>query len=127
MEYVVFRPYWNPPPSIIRGEVLPALRKDATCLARQDMEIVASGRDRPTRSAWRSSSSPTPRTSTCTARRRIDAAMQGDRTLQANLKDKLAVVVFYDTVHVNSEQVVFFVDDIYGHDRRSDAAWHTIP
>ncbi len=50
-------------------------------------------------------------------RERIDAALQGDRTLQANLKDTLAVVVFYDTVHVNSEQVVFFVDDIYGHDK----------
>ncbi len=50
-------------------------------------------------------------------RERIDAALQGDRALQANLKDKLAVVVFYDTVLVNSEQVVFFVDDIYGHDK----------
>ena len=55
-------------------------------------------------------------------RERIDAAMQGDKTLQVNLKDKLAVVVFYDTVHVNSEQTVFFVDDIYGYDKALDAA-----
>lgn len=55
-------------------------------------------------------------------RERIDAAMQGDKTMQVNLKEKLAVVVFYDTVHVNSEQTVFFVDDIYGHDKALDAA-----
>ena len=48
--------------------------------------------------------------------------MQGDSTMQVNLKEKLAVVVFYDTVHVNSEQVVFFVNDIYGHDKALDAA-----
>jgi murein L,D-transpeptidase YcbB/YkuD len=30
-------------------------------------------------------------------------------------------VLFYDTVHVNSDGVVFFVDDIYGQDRALDA------
>jgi murein L,D-transpeptidase YcbB/YkuD len=39
-----------------------------------------------------------------------------------NLKEKITVVIFYDTVHVNSENVVFFVDDIYGHDAALDAA-----
>ena len=32
------------------------------------------------------------------------------------------VVLFYDTVHVNSEGEVFFVDDIYGHDEALDTA-----
>jgi murein L,D-transpeptidase YcbB/YkuD len=32
------------------------------------------------------------------------------------------VVIFYDTVHVNSEGVVHFVSDIYGHDRALDEA-----
>ena len=41
MEHVIFRPYWNVPPSILRGETLPALRKDPAYLARNDMEIVA--------------------------------------------------------------------------------------
>ena len=31
-------------------------------------------------------------------------------------------MLFYDTVHVNSEGVVFFADDIYGHDRELDGA-----
>ncbi|MFI5008219.1 MAG: L,D-transpeptidase family protein, partial [Solirubrobacterales bacterium] len=43
MEYVVFRPYWNPPPSIIRSEIVPKARRDASYLERQNMEIVASG------------------------------------------------------------------------------------
>jgi len=40
LEYVIFRPYWNVPPGILRGEVLPATRKDPGYLARNDMEIV---------------------------------------------------------------------------------------
>ena len=48
--------------------------------------------------------------------------MQAERPTRVNLKQPLTVVLFYDTVHVNSEGVVFFVDDIYGHDRTLDAA-----
>jgi murein L,D-transpeptidase YcbB/YkuD len=48
--------------------------------------------------------------------------MQGERPLRVNLKQPLTVVLFYDTVHVNSEAVVFFVEDIYGHDRALDTA-----
>ena len=43
MEYVVFRPYWNPPPSIVRLEIVPKARGDAGYLAGQNMEIVARG------------------------------------------------------------------------------------
>ena len=39
-----------------------------------------------------------------------------------NLKQPLRVVIFYDTVHVNSEGIVHFVGDIYGHDRALDQA-----
>ena len=56
-------------------------------------------------------------------RARIEAAMQGDRRTRVNLKQPLTVVLFYDTVHVNSEAVLFFVDDIYGHDARSTPCW----
>jgi murein L,D-transpeptidase YcbB/YkuD len=48
--------------------------------------------------------------------------MQEERPTRVNLKSPLTVVLFYDTVHVNSENVVFFVDDIYGHDRALAAA-----
>ena len=40
MRYVVFRPYWNIPRSILRGEILPKLQADPGYLARQHMEIV---------------------------------------------------------------------------------------
>jgi len=43
MEYIVFRPYWNPPPSILRSEILPRARRDPGYLASEDMEIVAAG------------------------------------------------------------------------------------
>jgi L,D-transpeptidase YcbB len=55
-------------------------------------------------------------------RAHIDTAMQGERPTRVSLKDKLTVVLFYNTTHVNSEGVAFFVDDIYGHDAALDAA-----
>jgi murein L,D-transpeptidase YcbB/YkuD len=45
MKYLVFRPYWNIPPSILRNETLPAARLDPEYLAAQEMEIVAGDRD----------------------------------------------------------------------------------
>jgi L,D-transpeptidase YcbB len=45
MAYVVLRPYWNPPPSVIRTEIVPHARRDPSYLARQEMEIVASGEE----------------------------------------------------------------------------------
>jgi murein L,D-transpeptidase YcbB/YkuD len=41
MTEVIFRPYWNVPLSIARGEILPALARDPSYLRRHDMEIVA--------------------------------------------------------------------------------------
>jgi L,D-transpeptidase YcbB len=40
MRYVIFRPYWNVPRSILRNEILPILERDLDYLRRQDMEIV---------------------------------------------------------------------------------------
>jgi len=40
LKAVIFRPYWNIPPSILRGEVLRRLRRDAGYLTRNRMEIV---------------------------------------------------------------------------------------
>jgi L,D-transpeptidase YcbB len=45
MRHVIFRPYWNVPRSILRGELLPALARDAGYFARHDLEIVDGERD----------------------------------------------------------------------------------
>lgn len=37
---VVFSPYWNIPPSIVRKEVIPGLRRDKNYLRKRDMEIT---------------------------------------------------------------------------------------
>jgi len=55
-------------------------------------------------------------------RERIESAMQAERPARVNLREPLMVVLFYDTVHVNSDGVVHFVGDIYGHDRALDRA-----
>lgn len=39
MDRVVFRPYWDVPPSIARKEIQPALKKDPDYLAHHDMEM----------------------------------------------------------------------------------------
>lgn len=188
MEYVIFRPYWNPPRSILTKEIIPRAQRDPGYLDGQQMEIVASGADNASavpatpenlsrvlsgRLFLRQKPGPrnslglakfifpnsedvymhgTPaRAAFARARRdlshgcirledparfaewvlrdqpewtreRIDAAMQGERPTRVNLKEQLTVVLFYATVHVNSEDEAFFVDDIYGHDRALDAA-----
>ncbi|WP_094572985.1 L,D-transpeptidase family protein [Mucilaginibacter xinganensis] len=40
IQYIVFSPYWNVPPSIVQKEVLPAMRKRANYLAKEHMEIT---------------------------------------------------------------------------------------
>lgn len=188
MQYVIFRPYWNPPQSILVKEIVPHARRDPNYFAKEDLEIVASGDENaPTLPPTPANLSqvvagrlhvrqrPGPHNSLGLAkfifpndedvymhgtpasqlfararrdfshgcirledparfaewvlrdqpdwtRARIDAAMQGDRPTRVNLKHPLTVVLFYDTVHVNSEGVVFFVEDIYGHDRTLDDA-----
>jgi murein L,D-transpeptidase YcbB/YkuD len=188
MRYVIFRPYWNPPYGIVKNEIVPKARKDATYFDREDLEIVASGDedaaalpptpanlDRVVAGKLHVRQKPGPNNSLGLAkfifpntadvymhgtpaqqlfsrarrdfshgcirledpaglaewvlrdqpgwsRARIEAAMQGARPTRANLKQPLSVVLFYDTVHVNSEGVVHFVGDIYGHDRDLDAA-----
>jgi len=40
MTYVVLRPYWNVPPSILRSEIIPAIQRDRGYLARKRYEVV---------------------------------------------------------------------------------------
>jgi murein L,D-transpeptidase YcbB/YkuD len=44
MKYVVFRPYWEVPPSIIRAELIPHMLRDPDYLAKKEFEIVDSRR-----------------------------------------------------------------------------------
>ena len=41
MRYIEFQPYWNVPPSIARGEVVPRLRRDPGYFDREGFEFVA--------------------------------------------------------------------------------------
>jgi murein L,D-transpeptidase YcbB/YkuD len=40
MRYVIFRPYWDVPPSIARNEIIPAIRKNPAYFMREELEIV---------------------------------------------------------------------------------------
>lgn len=40
LKYIVFSPYWNVPPSIVRNEMVPAMKKDRGYLARHNLEIT---------------------------------------------------------------------------------------
>ena len=188
MEYVIFRPYWNPPRSIVKNEILPHARRDPAYLDKEDMEIVADGSDDAVALAATDENLEAVAAGTLTLRQRpgpeelagpgqvhlserrerlharhagvaallacaarlqprlhpargsravcgmgaarsagvgpcpIDKAMQGDRPTHVTLKNRLTVVLFYNTAHVNSEGVAYFVDDIYGHDAALDAA-----
>jgi L,D-transpeptidase YcbB len=188
MEYVIFRPYWSPPPSIVRDEIVPHARRDASYLARQNIEIVASGDegaaalpatpenlDRVAGGALYVRQKPGEKNSLGLAkfifpnaeniymhgtpaqalfararrdfshgcirlespsrlaewvlrndpewtRARIEAAMNGSRPTQVNLRPKLKVIIFYDTAYVDSKGVVHFADDYYGHDAKLEKA-----
>jgi murein L,D-transpeptidase YcbB/YkuD len=40
MTYVVLRPYWNVPPSILRGEIVPAVERDRNYIAAKRYEVT---------------------------------------------------------------------------------------
>jgi murein L,D-transpeptidase YcbB/YkuD len=48
IRYVIFRPFWYPPRSIIVNEILPAVRRSPRYLAEQPLDLVARGDDQAT-------------------------------------------------------------------------------
>ena len=48
IKYVVFSPYWNVPPSIVRNEILPGMRRDRNYIAKHHMEITGKSGGLPT-------------------------------------------------------------------------------
>ncbi|HEX6829170.1 MAG TPA: L,D-transpeptidase family protein [Burkholderiales bacterium] len=51
LEYVVFSPFWNVPPSIARNEIIPEIRKDPDYLLKHNMELVRSATAGPVEAA----------------------------------------------------------------------------
>lgn len=45
MTYVVLRPYWNVPPSILRGEIVRSIERDRNYIANKNYEVTTSGGD----------------------------------------------------------------------------------
>lgn len=48
LNQVVFSPYWNVPPSIVKNEILPAMERNPDYLERQNMEMVSNDGNLPT-------------------------------------------------------------------------------
>jgi murein L,D-transpeptidase YcbB/YkuD len=48
LNQVVFSPYWNVPPSIVRNEILPAMNRNGNYLSSQNMEVVSNDGELPT-------------------------------------------------------------------------------
>src|SRR5690606_29116751 len=40
VKYIVFSPYWNVPPSIVRNEIVPGMKRDKNYISRHNMEIT---------------------------------------------------------------------------------------
>lgn len=181
MQYVIFRPYWDVPPSIQRAELVPKLRHDRTYLATHDFEVVdgkevvTDGRVsddvfdelRAGRLGIRQKPGPknslglvkfifpnaynvylhsTPVPELFSRARRdfshgcirvqdplalalwvlrddpdwnaekIAAAMNGDQTIQVNLRKPIPVLIIYSTAVVEPDGEVRFFDDIYHYD-----------
>lgn len=43
MTYVVLRPYWNVPPGILRGEIVPGIQRDRSYIASKNYEVTTQG------------------------------------------------------------------------------------
>jgi len=188
MEYVIFRPYWEVPPSIIRAELVPHLTRDPSYLGKKGFQIVDSRQNvvasgtvsndvlaqlRAGKLFVRQEPGPknalglvkfifpnsynvymhdTPSTEFFAKSRRdfshgcirlgkpadlaawvlrdnpgwtpdrIRAAMNGTAPEQVNLAHPVPVLIVYGTVVVPEDGLVYFYDDIYGHDAALQAA-----
>ena len=40
MKYIVFRPYWNVPTGIVRGEIIPAITRDRNYISKKNFEVT---------------------------------------------------------------------------------------
>jgi murein L,D-transpeptidase YcbB/YkuD len=182
MTYLVFRPDWGVPPTILRREILPPLQKDPAYLSKngydlidttgkvlnagqvtpEEIQLLRAGklsvRQRPgPKNALGSVKfmfpntylvylHDTPKTELFSRSRRdfsygcirvqdpaelaawllqskpewtaerIQAAMNGEKSVQVNLSSPIPVLILYATARVDEDGLVDFYDDVYGHD-----------
>ena len=184
MTYLVFRPDWGVPPTILRKEILPPLQKDPGYLSKNGYDLFDAGGKvlnaeqvtadeiqllRTGKLSVRQRPGPknalgavkfmfpndylvylhdTPKTELFSRSRRdfsygcirvqnppalaawvlqskpewtserIQAAMNGEKSVQVNLSSPIPVLILYGTARVDEDGRVDFYDDIYGHDAR---------
>jgi len=188
MRYVVFRPYWDVPPSILRNEMLPKIRANPGYLAAQRLQIVnGQGDDSPVvqpspeaieglaagryrlrqmpgednalglvkfmfpntynvylhstpahrlfKESVRAFSHGCIRVSDPLAlathvmtdepggwtREKIDATMNGTKTVRVNLQRPIRVLILYGTALASEAGPILYFDDIYGLDKKLES------
>ena len=166
LKHVVFSPYWNIPPSIVRSEILPAVKKNPNYLAKMNMERTGSSgglpiirqkpgganalgkvkfifpnsyniyfHDTPSKSLFNNEArafshgcirlAEPVKLATYLLRNqpewtteKINVAMSSSIEKWVTLKQSLPVFITYFTAWVDSEGLLNFRKDIYGHDER---------
>lgn len=166
LKYVVFSPYWNVPASIVKNEILPAMRRNPNYLASKNMEQTgvsnglpvirqkpgganALGRvkfifpnsyniyfhDTPAQSLFSNESrafshgcirlsEPKKLAEYLLADKpewtdqEVTAAMNASKEKWVTLDKAVPVVISYFTAWVDSDGLLHFREDIYGHDRK---------
>lgn len=166
LKYIVFSPYWNVPPSIVRNEILPAINRNTNYLSKMNMEQTgysdglpvirqkpggenALGRvkfifpnsyniyfhDTPSKSLFTEENRAFSHGCIRLAEPQKLAAYllrkQAEWTIQkmnlamdapvekwVTLKEPVPVFITYFTAWVDSEGLLNFRDDIYGHDKK---------
>ena len=168
LKYVVFSPFWNVPESIVKKEIMPAMKKNPGYIAKNNMEITGyngstpivrqkPGRlnslglvkflfpnnyniylhDTPNHELFSQSSRSFShgcirigdpkkfaeyllRTDTSWNKHTIDSAMHLNKEKWVTIKKPVPVYIVYFTAWVDSDGLVNFRKDIYGHDARME-------
>ncbi len=166
LKYIVFSPYWNVPRSIVRNEILPAMRRSKSYLKRNNMEITGYSGELPIirqkpgagnalgkvkfifPNRYNIYFHDTPSKSLFSRQRRafshgcirlqrpfalttyllrnddrwttdsIQSAMNRKTEKWVTLDQPIPVFITYFTSWVDANGLVYFRDDIYGHDKR---------
>ena len=166
IKYIVFSPYWNIPPSIVRNEILPAIRRNSNYLGKMNMEQTgysnglpmirqrpgganALGKvkfifpnsyniylhDTPSKSLFNEANRAFSHGCIRVAEpaklaeyllrhqpewtsEKIKDAMSASKEKWVTLKEPLPVFISYFTAWVDSDGLLNFRDDIYGHDKK---------